>query len=530
MSYETPERGQRPADAISAYENSIRQKNNTVLNRLATRLLDDAVLAEYVARGGMTDGTTFVPSDSGIAPLRHTLCWSNGGWMLWTGKRWESKHEAEAIDALRRKLRAYFAHWTNDDRATADDVKRYSVLLTKTKASNVLFFLRGLLSVDFAKFDADPDVINCQNGLVSLRDGTRRAAEPSDYVTKITSCDYRPDAYHEDWDKALEALPTEVREWMQIRYGQAITGYAVHDDVIPIQHGDGSNGKSAICVGIVKALGSYGVYVPDKVLLANPNEHPADMMTLRGARFALIEETPEGKHLPTKRLKDLAGTPVVRARAMRQDWVEWDASHTLFVNTNFVPTVAETDTGTWRRLALVKFPYKFVHPEDPIMGPNERKGDPGLRERLRDNPDDQWPAILAWLVDGAMAWFAERDVPMPLTVRADTATWREETDVVMAYARDHLIFDPNAKVLTRDLYDGFNLWLESAGKIKLSEATLTARLEAHDLLKNNNVTRVTRSRDKAGLMRRPTAESLLTPEPAQASMWVGVRFKTVHEQ
>lgn len=501
---------------------------SAVLDALGSRVLDDSVVAELLATGEIRHGYDTVSRESGRPPLSEAWCYSEGKWRTWDGIVWRSADEVELVEAVRLELRAFFTEMTADPGLTAADVKARSVLLQKSKAANVVYFLRGLLTVDGAKFDANPFVLNTLSGLVDLRTGMVREPSHLDYLTKVTGAEYKPGATHPDWDKALEALPADVRDWMQVRYGQAITGFAVDDDVIPIQTGDGSNGKSAQVTGMVKALGGYGVFVPDKVLLASPNEHPADLMTLRGARFAVLEETPEGKHLPTKRLKDLAGTTVMTARAMRQDWVSWDATHTLFVNTNFVPQVAETDGGTWRRLALVKYPYKFVHPDDPLMAPNERHGDPGLRERLRDNPDGQWEAILAWLVKGALTWFGNgrQQLPTPLTVRADTASWREETDVVMAYCMDRVEFDPSARVLTSDVYEDFTQWLEAAGKSKLAENTLAARLESHELFKKNNVTKVVRSRDHSGLVRPEVQWNQdQKPTPAQATMWVGVKFK-----
>jgi putative DNA primase/helicase len=499
----------------------------SALDLLSSRYLDDSVVAELFACGEIRDGIDTAPRVSGRMPLKESWCYSEGKWRYWDDIVWRPADEVELVEAVRLELRAFFTELTNRADVKPEDVKRCAVLLQKQKAANVVYFLRGLLTVEGSRFDANPYVLNTLSGLVDLRTGMVREPQALDYLTKVTGAEYKPGAKHPDWDKALQALPEDVRDWMQVRYGQGITGFAVDDDVIPIKTGDGSNGKSATDTGIIKALGSYGVFVPDKVLLASPNEHPADLMTLRGARLALLEETPEGKHLPTKRLKDLAGTAVMTARAMRQDWVSWDTTHTLMVNTNFVPQVAETDGGTWRRLALVKYPYKFVHPDDPLMAPNERHGDPGLRERLRDNPDGQWEAILAWLIKGAVKWFenGRQQLPTPITVRADTARWREETDVVMAYAMERLEFDPSAKVLTQDLYEDFTEWLTAAGKSKLAENTLAARLEAHELFKKNNVSKLVKQRDHSGLVRRPAPLAILDPVPAQARLWVGVRFK-----
>jgi len=51
-----------------------------------------------------------------------------------------------------------------------------------------------------------------------------------------------------------------------------------------------------------------------QAIMAQPGDHSTELMTLRGARFALIEETPEARHFNIKRLKDMVGTPYVTAR------------------------------------------------------------------------------------------------------------------------------------------------------------------------------------------------------------------------
>ncbi len=107
------------------------------------------------------------------------------------------------------------------------------------------------------------------------------------------------------------------------------------------------------------ALGTYAALVPDKLLLANPNDHPTDQMTLRGVRFAVIEELPEAGRLNTQRLKKIVGTGAITARKMKQDFVTFEPQHALFVTTNHLPIISETDHGTWRRLDRVPFKRRY---------------------------------------------------------------------------------------------------------------------------------------------------------------------------
>jgi putative DNA primase/helicase len=101
------------------------------------------------------------------------------------------------------------------------------------------------------------------------------------------------------------------------------------------------------------------VTLPDRVLLARSTDHPTELMTLRGARLGLMEEFPEPGHLNVKRLKDLLGTGEMSARYCGTDSVTWKPSHTPFVTTNYLPRVDESDDGTWRRLVLLDFPYRY---------------------------------------------------------------------------------------------------------------------------------------------------------------------------
>ncbi|WP_341941737.1 phage/plasmid primase, P4 family [Microbacterium sp. LWH10-1.2] len=460
--------------------------------------------------------------------LIETLAWTGErGWLKWSGKVWEQVKTPEAVEVVRLQLLAMFNAIVTEPTTTDAQRKAAMRLLGKPKAAAVLYFLEGLLHVPAEKWDAHPDYLNVKNGVVHLATGDLGKHEARFRFTKIAAARYMPYATHADWEMALEAVPEDVRDWLQVRYGQAATGHRTSDDVLPLQQGSGSNGKSTLVDAIADALGDHAVYVPEKVLLANPNEHPTDLMTLHGARLAIIEELPEGRHLPTKRLKDLVGTKRMTARLMRQDFVSWDATHSLVVNTNYTPLVAETDHGTWRRLALVTFPYRFIHPSEPKLLPNDRHGDPGIRERMQSDRAVK-EAVLSWIVEGAKAWYAisKEMPPVPLRVQEDTEAWRDEADVIMAYARQHLTFDPDSMVMSTELFADFSDWLSDKKRSPWSDQTFASRFGGHDLAEENKVKKGLRSIDPKTLSRRH-GNNLSTPPPKRATCWVGVKFAKV---
>lgn len=319
-------------------------------------------------------------------------------------------------------------------------------------------------------------------------------------------------------------MPEDEHTWLQTWYGQAITGYPNDDDRILIQDGHGANGKSTIVNGCVNALGDYATPVSHKVLLANTGDHPTETMSLKGARFAVLEELPEGGRVNDHQLKMIAGTDKIKARRMRQDDTEFTATHSLIVNTNHMPVVTNADHATWRRLVLLRFPYKFIHPTEKILAPNQRHGDPSLRERIMDNRGGQLEAVLAWLVAGAMQWYVQGSTlktPWPERVKAETDSWQADADPILNYIQERLTFDPECQVLSKELYEDFAETLRASGRTVWNDQTFTSRFLANELVSANRVEKSRKLDPKCSRRLRPDYGMPIT---GKVAVWSGIRF------
>ena len=400
-------------------------------------------------------------------------------------------------------------------------------LLSAGKIRAVVGLARGIVEVESDQFDRHPDLLNVNNGVVDLTSGKLIPHNPTLNLTKITAVDYLPGASHDDWARALTALPAEVVAWTQYRFGQAATGQMAPDDVMPVMRGSGANGKSTIVKAIHAALGDHAVIIPDRVLLANPGDHPTELMTLRGARLALLEELPEGRHLNVKRLKDTVGTSPITARAIAKDNITWAATHTLMLTTNYLPLVDEVDHGTWRRLALVEFPYKFTANGADATTPDERVGVDGLRERLADGAGGRREAVLAWVVQGARRWYdANKVMPAkPERVVVDTNNWRAAADRVFAYFTDRLVRDRDSYVTATDIYSDFTDWHEAHGNKRWSDQTFAARFEHHSEVRAAGIERGRAYPERTPGMSRPKGTNK-PPATGRPHVWFGVRFRT----
>ena len=150
-------------------------------------------------------------------------------------------------------------------------------------------------------------------------------------------------------------------------------------------------------------------------------------------------------------------------------------SHTLVVTTNHRPVVSDTDHGTWRRLRMVPFPKTFGRDGQPI--------DRNLRGRLMDQPAQQ-EAVLAWLIEGAQAWFSAEMIlpPDSEAIRNATQTWRETSDLIYAFVQDCLRARPGHSIEVTKLLEEFNYW-QPAGHHDWGLQTFSERFAEHEAMR-----------------------------------------------
>lgn len=448
---------------------------------------------QAAADASFTDA--FLVEEAAEEALSGRYCWASGlGWLAWTGKVWKEVSDVEPVEAIRQwasdRYDAVLAAQAADKSLNlTGKISGWRGVLSKSRIRALLDLSRGIESVqrNAADFDADADLLTVQNGTVHLPSGALRLFSPDDLMTKSANAEYRPGFTHPLWTKALTALQDGAVGWYQDRLGQALTGYPVSDDQLVITHGSGENGKSTVTNVVYQTMGGYGQVISDRVLMASSDAHPTELMDLRGARYAVLEETPEERHLNTQRLKTTLGTDIITARRIRQDPVSFATTHSLFINTNHRPVVTETDHGTWRRLSLLTFPYTYRKPGQPLTLDTDREGDPDLKYCHHDA--DVRAAALSWMIQGAVAWYARgrRMLPNPSEIERTTREWRAETDQIIGFSDECLVFDPAEFTQSSVMLAAFNTWAGEAGHRPWNDKTFASRFGGHELVKGRKV-------------------------------------------
>ncbi|MFJ1764020.1 phage/plasmid primase, P4 family [Amycolatopsis sp. NPDC088138] len=403
-----------------------------------------------------------------------------------------------------------------------------SKLLKLGRLTAILRFVAEIEGVfaDGAEFDQDREWLCCLNGVVDLCTGELLPHDPARKITKLAPTAYRPKYTDPLWTQALRAVAPDAIAWLQTFVGQAVTGYVGEQLLVSV--GDGSNGKSLVMGALASALGDYHTTVHHKALQANKGDHATEMMEWRGARLAVLEELPEGRHLHPNIFKQLVDSPSLKARAMRQDPLTFTLTHTLLINTNFLPQIAEPGHGAWRRLAALPWPHTFRPRGVALGGPTDLRGDPTLKRRLASEPGAR-EAVLAWVVEGAVNWFAQEGLPeTPESVIALTTKWRNDEDHVGRFIEENLVIEEGCAVRITELFEGFRTFLGDAGKSAWSADLFARRLEASPALRAAGVQR---KAIKHGTSWTVTTLGGVTVPASNKTVraWVGLRWRRENE-
>lgn len=394
------------------------------------------------------------------------------GWHAYDGQRWAADKTGRAHRAVLDVLREALAE-TVGDKDARKDVERCE---SAAGIRGVLEIAANLepFATDVADLDADPYDLNTPSGTLDLRTFDLRPHNPADRITKVTRGAYVGQGSSPEWEAFLaRVLPDpEVRCFLQRLAGLGLLG-VVKEHVLAILTGTGANGKGTFDRAFGHALGSYGITAEPDLLMPRPGSHPTGQMDLLGVRWCVVSESDEGRKLAEATMKRLTGGDTIRARAMRQDFIEFTPSHTAVLITNHLPKVSGDDPAVWRRLRVV--PFDEVIPED------ER--DVHLDDTLALAAD----AILTWAVEGYRDYLERGGLAAPEAVLARTEAYRVDNDAVARFIDEECDVNPLVASTTAQLHTAFDAWARLDGSEPMSARALGQSLDrlGHPATKSN---------------------------------------------
>jgi putative DNA primase/helicase len=432
--------------------------------------------------------------------LRYCYPWKS--WLVWTGTHWQ-RDEIGHVHQLAKQTVKRLARHAED---LGDDAAK--ALMAHVKKSLSKGSLDAMvrtaqdepgIPVKPETLDSDPSVLNCTNGTLDLRTGTVRRPQPADLLTKCLTIPYEPEARCPAWHAflwrimggsqgdeppdmsmgELEARHTaDVRATDLIAFLQRAIGYTLsgstREQCLFMLQGPTKTGKSTFLATLRSLLGPYGQQADmESFMHKDRPEVRNDLADLAGSRFVCALEGQEGRRLAESLIKQMTGgVDMLKARFLFQEHFTFKPQFKIFLGTNHLPVINDTDSAIWERIHRVPFTVQIP--------PDER--DKMLEERLQA----ELPGILAWAVQGGLAWQRLGDLQVPEAVQASNAAYRQEMDNVGRFLDACCLVNPAVRVKMGELYSAYKTWCESIGETAVSLTVMGKRLDEKGVEKRSS--------------------------------------------
>lgn len=395
------------------------------------------------------------------------------GFAAWDGRRWSVKEGArlskmlahDTARQIRREALAMQARGRDEDESEKDfreriaAHRRFAVATgNRSKLDNLLSEAAPYLSRLPEDLDADPFLLNVENGTLQLGDKARLVEHRRlDYITRLAGAAYDPDARAPTFERFVRTIlpDDQVREFVQRFAGYLLTG-DTSEQQICMFYGKGSNGKSTLVTCLRAVLGDYAETLPFAALLYDDRRRGSDaspeLADLAGVRAAFASEPESGARFSESRLKELTGGEPIKVRPLFQKFFEFRPQFKLLASFNDKPYIRGATDGIWRRIRLVPFERK-VGPDQ--VGP--------VHTELRREA----PGILNWMLEGFDVW-RRIGLSPPASIIAETDAYREDANPAQQFAADCLEKIDGGMVAAAHVYAAYEEWCKRSAIEPLS--------------------------------------------------------------
>lgn len=472
---------ERPGDDIQEMLDEVAREPAHQNYEFEDLVENETALCEYHLANSEPDDKWFVPQ--------------TGSWHIFDAEemRWrESRGGTELIrffqeknEQLRQKLEETIETLLvqgcdkDDDRVkNLERKKRFLVSLNNYRKLQSLEKLAQIKRPKSeAEFNTQKHLLAVKNGLVNLRTGeliTDMATIKGALDTHQCSCEYNPSARPEKWMSFLATITdndAEQMDYLRVKAGYYLTG-ETREQVLDFAHGAGQNGKGVFTTVLRQIFNDYFANMRVESLMGKRASHgenaTPELAKLWGKRLAVAAEGAEGGLLNLSTIKQLTGENVISVRKLYGNPFELKPSCKILIETNHLPTIMESDYGTWRRLRVIPFPVTIPPSEVDTM----------LKEKLFAEAE----GILAWAVSGAVEYYRS-GIPRCQSVEKATVEYRNDSDIIQSALTDILVPASDKSCYVRDVYESYKGWCNARGKEFLSEKKFAMGLPVRGYVK-----------------------------------------------
>jgi putative DNA primase/helicase len=402
------------------------------------------------------DLSSFDPDDSGngdamFALYGNDFLWCGAiGWFTYCGTHWQldddgAEVKKKAVEALRKRRVA-----------AVNAGKEAVVKCTKADQGRVygcISRFQSLVSVNIETFDKNPDLLNCQNGVVDLRNGT---ITPHSYKQRFTYClpvPYEPSDYSEwiEYQNEVVGGGQEVIDYLQMAAGYSLTGHTREEIMFYLQ-GPTRSGKGTWAETFMKLLPKPISTMIDFTSLTAKRENDAsnfDLAGLKPTRMLFASESQRAQQLNPAKIKTITGGDEVRASYKHKDFFNYRPVFKVWCLSNWPVNGDPEDDALWGRLRVIKFPNSFLGREDKTK-----------KTRLKE--PEALKGILYWSVQGAIKWYAlgASGLSTPKAIAETTQEQRNDLDYVKQWLDECCEDDDEGWVSHEEVTKSYLAWCD----------------------------------------------------------------------
>ncbi len=182
------------------------------------------------------------------------------GWFVWDGRCWQVDDLGRVMVKARETVETIF-----DEIRKANDkdaIFRWAKRSQSAKAIKDMLYLSRSdprITVRLADFDADPWILNCENGVINLRTGELRDHDAGLLCSRLVPVVYEPDAQADRWRAFLDRITdydNNLKYFLQLAVGYSLTG-STREQCLLFCYGTGANGKTVLLETLQHLFGDY---------------------------------------------------------------------------------------------------------------------------------------------------------------------------------------------------------------------------------------------------------------------------------
>ena len=423
----------------------------------------------YANKDDASDGRLFADMFKDVARYNVT----SKSWFVYNGIVWEDDIGGVIVSQYAEELyKCRYMYSVDKDKEFKKHIAKLGSLPNRKR---ILEDAQKHYAIRQNDFDAHPNLLNVQNGILNL-ESFELLPHNGDYLlTKCCNCSYNSDITSDEFLKFINEVMCNDKE--KIIYLQKILGIGLtcnsSEEECYICYGSTTrNGKSTLLETIGYLLGDYAMNASPETLAQKKKDSrtaSGDLARLNQCRFLRMSEPPKRMIFDIALLKTLLGRDTITARHLFEREFEFIPVFHLYINTNYLPTVNDDTVFSSGRIKVITFDRHF----------EESEQDKGLKDRLRT--EENLSGILNWCLDGLRLYRKDGIEPPPCVIDA-TNLYRENSDKISLFANECLIEDDRGVISAKELYHNYALWCRENNYGEESKRSFIEDLRTHKML------------------------------------------------